>query len=207
MLGNPAITFLDEPTSGVDPVARRCLWSAIGNKLKQNLSIVLTSHSMEECEALCKRLIIMVNGRIACIGSPLQLKKKFGNSYNLEIKIDQNDKVYWNQTTNENQSEEQEQTADFSVTFAERIENVKLFIENTFPTSELKSIHNNLLVFTIMNNEEYEIRCSRIFGLIEQNKNRLFIEYYSVSQTSLEQIFLMFARLQNENIIDDTQDG
>lgn len=187
MLGNPAVVFLDEPTSGVDPVGRRCLWSAIGNKLKQKLSIVLTSHSMEECEALCKRLIIMVNGRIACIGSPLQLKNKFGNGYNLEMKVKQNDGEVYTDRSNNDQSEQEK-----------RIEKIKIFIQNTFPSSELKSIHNNLLVYTIMNSENNEIRCSKIFGLIEQNKDQLFIEYYSVSQTSLEQIFLTFARSQKE---------
>jgi ABC-type multidrug transport system ATPase subunit len=68
LLGDPSVSFLDEPTTGVDPVARRCLWDALTKKLSQGNSIVLTSHSIEECEALCNRLIIMVNGKICCIG-------------------------------------------------------------------------------------------------------------------------------------------
>ncbi|OTF77724.1 hypothetical protein BLA29_011478, partial [Euroglyphus maynei] len=87
IIGNPMITFLDEPTTGVDPVSRRGLWNAIRLVRSGGSSLVLTSHSMEECEALCDRLVIMVNGRIRCIGSPLHLKRKFGNGYIVQIKL------------------------------------------------------------------------------------------------------------------------
>uniref|UniRef100_A0A3B5MBA0 ATPase AAA-type core domain-containing protein n=1 Tax=Xiphophorus couchianus TaxID=32473 RepID=A0A3B5MBA0_9TELE len=59
----------DEPTTGMDPKARRFLWNLILDIIKTGRSVVLTSHSMEECEALCTRLGIMVNGRFKCLGS------------------------------------------------------------------------------------------------------------------------------------------
>ncbi|XP_027203135.2 phospholipid-transporting ATPase ABCA3-like [Dermatophagoides pteronyssinus] len=190
LLGNPAVSFLDEPTSGVDPVARRCLWEAIGRKLKQNISIVLTSHSMEECEALCNRLIIMVNGQITCIGSPLHLKNKYGNSYNLILKVSQNrlfDQSFRRQSYNE---------------LEKKIEKIKSFMLQTFPTSKLKAIHNNQLEYIIQNQDDYILRCSEIFDVIETNKEFLQLEDYSVSQTNLEQIFLSFARKQHERLED-----
>lgn len=56
IIGSPLITFLDEPTSGVDPVSRRKLWNVIKNiKDNKNASVILSSHSMEECEALCNK--------------------------------------------------------------------------------------------------------------------------------------------------------
>ena len=62
LVGNPPLLFLDEPSAGVDPAARRKIWQTLGY-LKRNFhcSIVLTSHSMEECEALCSRIGIMVS--------------------------------------------------------------------------------------------------------------------------------------------------
>ena len=63
LIGLPKIIFLDEPTSGVDSAARRKIWNTLASvKEKFNCSIVLTSHSMDECEALCSRIAIMVAG-------------------------------------------------------------------------------------------------------------------------------------------------
>jgi len=76
LIGYPAFIFLDEPTTGMDPKARRFLWNLILDLIKTGRSVVLTSHSMEECEALCTRLAIMVNGRLRCLGSIQHLKNR-----------------------------------------------------------------------------------------------------------------------------------
>lgn len=60
----------------MDPVARRFVWQRVRQVVAAGRSVLLTSHSMEECEALCDRLTIMVNGRLTCIGSPQHLKHK-----------------------------------------------------------------------------------------------------------------------------------
>ena len=66
----------DEPTAGMDPLSRRFLWERIHDATRRNQCVVMTSHSMEECEALCSRLAIMVNGRFKCLGSPQHLKNR-----------------------------------------------------------------------------------------------------------------------------------
>ena len=68
--------LLDEPTSGMDPMSRRCLWNNIQDAIRERRSVLLTTHTMEECDILCSRLAIMVNGRFRCIGSPQYLKNK-----------------------------------------------------------------------------------------------------------------------------------
>ena len=75
--GNPAIVFLDEPSTGMDPKARRFMWDLISATM-QGRSVILTTHSMEECEALCARIAIMVSGRLRCIGSAAHLKARYG---------------------------------------------------------------------------------------------------------------------------------
>ncbi|KAG1667013.1 ATP-binding cassette sub-family A member 17 [Nymphon striatum] len=87
LLGDSPIIFLDEPTAGVDPVARRFMWKAISDVKNDGRSVVLTSHSMEECEALCGRIVIMVNGKLCCLGSPQHLKSKFSEGYMVSVKI------------------------------------------------------------------------------------------------------------------------
>ena len=77
LVGNPSIVLLDEPTTGMDPATRRYLWDVLTGIVQEGRSIVLTSHSMEECEALCTRLAIMVNGAFKCLGGIQRLKNKF----------------------------------------------------------------------------------------------------------------------------------
>jgi ABC-type multidrug transport system ATPase subunit len=55
--------YLDEPSTGVDPASRRFLWKVLEQVKANGQSVILTSHNMEECEALCNRLVVMVNGR------------------------------------------------------------------------------------------------------------------------------------------------
>lgn len=79
-VGNPAVVFLDEPSSGMDPVARRAMWNLITDAVQdRNMSVVLTTHSMEECEALCSRVGVMVAGSLVCLGSIQHIKSRFGS--------------------------------------------------------------------------------------------------------------------------------
>lgn len=64
LINNPEIVFLDEPTTGLDPLARRHLWEIIANIKKQGKTIILTTHYMEEAEVLCDRIAIMDSGKI-----------------------------------------------------------------------------------------------------------------------------------------------
>lgn len=86
-LGNPSVVYLDEPTAGLDPGAKRKIWNAISEERSSGKTIVLTTHSMDECEALCSRIAIMVSGEFRCLGSMQQLKNKFSEGYELLIKV------------------------------------------------------------------------------------------------------------------------
>lgn len=87
LMGSPPVAYMDEPTTGMDPAARRSLWNIVCRVRDFGKSIVLTSHSMEECEALCTRLAIMVNGELKCIGSTQHLKNKYSKGIVLKIKL------------------------------------------------------------------------------------------------------------------------
>ncbi|KAM5303130.1 ATP-binding cassette sub-family A member 13 isoform 2-T2 [Glossophaga mutica] len=85
LVGKPDLLLLDEPSSGMDPCSKRLLWEAVRQELLEGCAVVLTSHSMEECEALCTRLAIMVDGRFRCLGSPQHLKRRFGDGYAVRV--------------------------------------------------------------------------------------------------------------------------
>ncbi|TRY62479.1 hypothetical protein DNTS_007141, partial [Danionella cerebrum] len=147
MIGCPALLLLDEPTTGMDPHSRR----------------------MEECEALCTRLAIMVNGTFKCLGTIQHLKYKFGDGYMVTMKI----RVGKAGT-------------------APDLNPAEAFMESTFPGCIQREKHFNTL--------QYEIASSslaRIFQLVLANKEMLNIEDYSVSQTTLDQVFVNFAKQQS----------
>ncbi len=73
LVGDPELLFLDEPTTGLDPQARRQLWSLINDFKQAGRTIVLTTHYMDEAEVLCDRVAIVDHGRVIALGTPLQL--------------------------------------------------------------------------------------------------------------------------------------
>lgn len=89
IIGNPPIIFLDEPSTGVDPKAKRFMWTIVSkiSTQRKKSSVIITTHSMEEAEALCTKMGIMVAGKFKCFGSSQHIKTKYGTGYELEVKI------------------------------------------------------------------------------------------------------------------------
>uniref|UniRef100_A0A4W6E0C7 P-type phospholipid transporter n=1 Tax=Lates calcarifer TaxID=8187 RepID=A0A4W6E0C7_LATCA len=167
LIGCPPVIFLDEPTTGMDPKARRFLWDCILSVIKEGRSVILTSHSMEECEALCTRMAIMVNGRFKCLGSIQHLKSRFGDGYTVIVRVGGSPPA---------------------------LKPVEDFVQQTFPGSVLKEKHHNTL--------QYQLVCTQgalatIFSQFTSHQHRLGVEDYSVSQTTLDQVFVNFAKHQH----------
>ncbi|KAH8342539.1 hypothetical protein KR059_012502, partial [Drosophila kikkawai] len=205
ILGNPSVVFLDEPTSGMDPGARRHLWKIIGLIRTAGKSLVLTSHSMDECEALCTRLTITVDGEFKCIGSTQGLKNQYAKGLFLKIKVKPQKKAFQrivqtssstsetvrlNGEVNEN-SAKVDQVIQLTPEkgFSDRIKIVHNFVLKYISEAELKDEYNGLLTYYIPQTQ----MLSQVFSLIESNQKKLYIEDYLITQTRLEEIFLDFA--------------
>ena len=91
LIGHPPIVFLDEPSAGVDAYARRRLWDIISqvSTERRECTIVLTTHNMEEAQAICSLASIMVDGDIRCWGTIQHLKARYGKGILCEFKLDQ----------------------------------------------------------------------------------------------------------------------
>ncbi|XP_049879366.1 cholesterol transporter ABCA5-like isoform X2 [Pectinophora gossypiella] len=89
MVGAPRVVLLDEPSTGMDPRSKRFLWDTILASFQGKKGAILTTHSMEEADALCSRVGIMVKGGLRCVGSTQHLKNLYGAGYTLEMKIGQ----------------------------------------------------------------------------------------------------------------------
>lgn len=90
LIGEPPLVFLDEPSTGMDPFARRFMWKVIQDvaEVRKESVVVLTTHSMEECEALCSRVAIQVDGHFRCLGSVGEIKEAYGQGYEVAVKLD-----------------------------------------------------------------------------------------------------------------------
>ncbi|MHC1605150.1 MAG: ABC transporter ATP-binding protein [Candidatus Methanofastidiosia archaeon] len=93
LLHNPKMLFLDEPTTGLDPQARRRIWEFIKDVNKNGATIFLTTHYMEEADYLCDRIAIIDEGKIIAMGTPFELKKKLKQEGVIEVRIDSDDKL------------------------------------------------------------------------------------------------------------------
>lgn len=195
LVGEPSVVLLDEPSTGMDPEARRFMWDVISASTAGR-TVVLTSHSMEECEALCNRIGIMVGGRFSCLGSLQHLKNRFSEGYSVDLRFQPG-----------RGGAVADAVADADIPGLEIVE--------THPT-ELK-----------LRAKQEGMRLWRLFELVETLRNApapplaavvrvsgdekddaaragtgvaggSLVDDYSVSQTTLEQVFVRFASKQNE---------
>ncbi|KAI4904249.1 hypothetical protein NFI96_031778 [Prochilodus magdalenae] len=181
LIGAPPVIFLDEPTTGMDPKAKRFLWNCILSVIKEGRAVILTSHSMEECEALCTRMAIMVNGRfqwvqqhLKCLGlSEIHIASqeyyRFGDGYTIILRLS---------------SPSKEPCP------------VESYIKNSFPGIELKERHHNVLQYQL---PSHACSLARVFDVLSNNYEELGIVDYSISQTTLDQVFVNFAKEQTDD--------
>ncbi|XP_052061510.1 phospholipid-transporting ATPase ABCA3-like [Mytilus californianus] len=170
LIGDPPFILLDEPTSGMDPGARRQLWNVLSQVRASGRTLILTSHSMEECDALCTKVVIMVNGKFVCYGSPQHLKNKFGHGYTLICQMKMEESGFHAST-----------------------QPLKQFVKTTFPNSEIFDHHHGYCHFQI---PDADIPLAAVFSAMERAKKDYNIEDYAVHQTTLEQVFLTFTQNQ-----------
>ena len=86
MIGSPKVVFIDEATTGVDPASRQIIWQGI-RYASRNSATVYTTHAMEEAEAISNKLTVMVKGRFKCYGSLIDIKKKFGEGFEIFLNM------------------------------------------------------------------------------------------------------------------------
>lgn len=181
LIGAPEVIFLDEPTSGVDPRSRRRLWSTLIEFQQQTKSaIVMTSHSMNECECLCDRVAIMVGGQFKVMGSVQYLRTKLSQGFSLILKL---------KPDNLCKSEDLDKSSD----------KIHRYIREAFASSgsaiQLKDLHQTILQYHIEPSQA--LTWSKMLLRLEKAKQDLDLEDYQItSDASLESIFLSLAKQQ-----------
>ncbi len=88
LVGRPKLLFLDEPTTGLDPQARRKIWEIVRRLRGEGKTIVLTTHYMDEAEKLCDRVAVIDHGKVIALGSPRQLIARLGGEHVIEFSLE-----------------------------------------------------------------------------------------------------------------------
>ena len=169
IIASPAVLLLDEASAGVDANARRRIWRTLAHlRRSRGSSLLFTSHSMQECESLCSRISIMVDGGMRCLGSAQQLRSRFGQGFTISVKL-----LPMHQRQPEHESL------------------VTREILSLFPSARLTDRHETTCTYRL---PDPRIPWSKVFDGMDIVSRRLQLEDYSVSDTTLEQIFIGFAR-------------
>ena len=190
LIGNPSVLLVDEGSSGMDAAAKRIMWKTL-NSVSTNRSLVLTTHAMEEADALAGRVGIMAKKMLA-LGTSDTLRRKHGDAYFVHL-------VH----------------RDAPLTTENDMQAIRSWIQHNFPSADVedRSFHGQIR-FSVPNtpatksgingsaskgshstvtstNSQVETHgISALFSKLEESKQQLGMEFYSVSQATLDQVFL-----------------
>ncbi|GMT18917.1 hypothetical protein PFISCL1PPCAC_10214, partial [Pristionchus fissidentatus] len=165
ILAHNRLVVLDEPTAGIDPKARRDIWSVInGIREGGDTAVLLTSHSMDECEALCSKIGVLSKGQLVALGSSQALKSKYGNSYTLTIVMREGQKK----------------------------EEVEEEVKREFNGAVMKPTHSSTLTFEMARGRDslWSDSFSRAIRVAE----RVGAKDFCLAQSSLQQTFMQIAQ-------------
>ena len=197
LIGTPRIVFLDEPSAGMDPHARRQMWDVI-LFIASHCSVILTTHHLEEVDVLAHRAGIMVDGELKCLGSLEALKREFGGGFELWIKVSDAVEVV-DSSGNER-----------LLTAAEAEVRTEALIQENFPSAKIVEKRQGRFTFSIPFGST---SLSNVFDVIQKatsksimggvattSANWYGITDYTVQQASLEQVFM---RISNAGALED----
>lgn len=199
-VGGSRLVILDEPTAGVDPYSRRAIWDLIV-KYKQDRTILLSSHHMDEADILSDRVAILANGQLRCCGSSLYLKNQLGNGYHLCMVKKPTAVVDAEDTTSTDSGMDMGVTKSFPLSSCSEAE-VTEFIRKYVPTASLATETNHELHYLLPTHELRLGNFQKLFAALEEHVHNLHITSYGTKNTTLEEVFLKVADQKEDNECD-----
>eukprot|EP00455_Lapot_gusevi_P010287 TRINITY_DN14633_c0_g2_i3.p1 TRINITY_DN14633_c0_g2~~TRINITY_DN14633_c0_g2_i3.p1 ORF type:complete len:255 (-),score=72.55 TRINITY_DN14633_c0_g2_i3:43-807(-) len=167
-IANPKVVLLDEPTGAMDPVTRQGIWNIIRDmKKRSSTAIILITHLIEEAEALSSRIGIMVQGRLQALGTAQHLNDKYVSGYDIVLKTHNTPK---------------------------HVQDTIKLMSELVPSATLSKEMRGTLYFKVTSRIG---SFAALFTALQRHKTNGQILDYSISQVSLEQVFLRFASQQD----------
>ncbi|TYZ64613.1 hypothetical protein PybrP1_008249 [[Pythium] brassicae (nom. inval.)] len=170
LLDNARVVLLDEPTAGMDLKARLDTWDALKRAVRHR-AVILTTHSMQEAQALCENIGIVADGRLKCCGSSLFLRERFGVGYKLTLVHHEDD------DDNDDDDARRVGTPELTRLVRESVPNATVASDNKWETR-----------FQLTDGDER--RFVRLFERLEAMRARREIKRYAIAATDLEDVFV-----------------
>ena len=176
---------------GVDPFARRAIWDLI-LKYKSERTIVLSTHHLDEADLLSDRLAIISSGKLQCVGTTMYLKRKYGEGYHLIVEL--TSRFTENELKQQLQHRQQNTLIDQNVSL-NSLRFVKLteFLRKYIFDIRIKEEYGDQITYIIIDDAEHTKVFPTMFADLNENKTKYDIKSYSLSNSSLEQVFLRVA--------------
>jgi ABC-type multidrug transport system ATPase subunit len=187
LCGDPKFLILDEPTSAMDPTARRLTWQVLRRKRAGRVTL-LTTHFMDEAEHLSDRVAVMKDGELQCCGSPLYLKDKYNLGWNLTVVIDKPDC--------EGAVDDEYAGIQLRVT---------AFLKQYIPQAELVRRSGRELTYCFPKGTENQFPDA--FDAFEQQAADLGVSSYGIENASFEEVFLLLAEKDSGATNEENDDG
>jgi ABC-type multidrug transport system ATPase subunit len=166
LMGNPSVLLLDEPSSGMDAASKRVMWRTLASVVPGR-SIVLTTHSMEEADALASRAGIL-SSKMLALGTTDYLRRKHGDAYYVHL-------VH---TAAPHSS-------------ADDMARIREWVVSRFPDADIESqVFGGQLRFSLPIQTSDKSSIAALFTALEERKEDMGVAYYSVSRSTLDQVFL-----------------
>ncbi|PAA54462.1 hypothetical protein BOX15_Mlig003143g2 [Macrostomum lignano] len=176
LLGDPALIVIDEASTGVDPENKRFIWGAIRRMVHKKRSVMVTTHSMEEVEALCSRVGIMNKGRMISVGTVQQLRSRHGDAYTLDLLLEPVTESAIKQRRHSIKTAVLEQ---FKGAQTQEDLGLGLVMQFSVPKSAVRSLSDAL-------------------RWLAANQSRLGVSYWAFYQMSLDQVFVKLVKSCDE---------
>ena len=181
-VGNPNVVFLDEPSTGLDPVNRRFIWKMI-KEIKKKSSVILTTHSMTEAEFLSDRICVIKKGKMQCIGNSIELKNIYGDGYVLTFICEK---------------DQQEKVKNIILGLNKDIKVLSDKGGNLIFSAGFDKIGELGWFIKILNGDFNDDKIKELKGLVKE---------CGIEQTSIEEIFLKIAKEEGDDINDDENEN
>ena len=193
-IGNSKVVILDEPTSGVDPNARKDIWKLITSH-KKNRTILVSTHYIDEAELLCDKIIIMHKGKKVEEGSSLDFQTKFGNDLRLEIYTDEDSADITSYNSSKSSTPRSVLAPD---------DDIDKQIKEICPIVTPASASQRKRTYTLPSQKTENLSLyQKLFAVLENEKEILKIKTFSIYSPSLEEIFLEILESDNNRTIEN----
>ena len=214
LLGAPPVVILDEPTTGMDVITRQSVWKSI-QRLKNKATIILTTHAMEEADALGDHIVVMSHGRVQAQGTSLDLKQRFGVGFHLHVvtqerrgekRMQLEDEPTEAKNVEEREEQEEKEKEEEMITMPFNADTLVETLRKHVSEGDKVKVLTNVGTECSLTLPAETNMFPALFTELEERREELGINQVALSMTTLEEVFLELVKLEDDEEKEEEED-